>query len=103
MRHHLGHLRTSTPNSERGLNERPQRVSTPPVNEEQRAEEFKEALRAFLSLYDRGTYKVEIEAEDHYSGYPECGQDIRMQVYLPGLYGEVEIPSVTVDLGKVFP
>jgi hypothetical protein len=31
---------------------------------------------------------AEIEAEDHYPGYAECGEDIRMTVHVPGLYDE---------------
>ena len=86
------------------MNTPPPGVSTVTVNEEQRAQEFKEALKAFLSQYDQGTYKVEIETEDHYSGFPECGQDIRMEVRLPAHYEEgKELPWTTVDLGKCFP
>lgn len=33
-------------------------------------------------------YNAEIEAEDHYPGYSECGEDIRMTVDIPAIYGK---------------
>lgn len=43
------------------------------------------AFRADLqSLLNR--YGAELEAKDHYQGYPECGQDIRMTVTIRATY-----------------
>jgi len=43
--------------------------------------EFRADLQALLKKWG-----AEIEAEDHYPGYPECGEDIRMEVHIPGKY-----------------
>jgi hypothetical protein len=39
---------------------------------------FLEELAALLKKYN-----AEIEADDHYQGYPECGQDIRITIDFP--------------------
>lgn len=44
---------------------------------------FMKDLRNLLKKYD-----AEIEAEDHFPGYPESGEDIRMTVTIDGLYDE---------------
>jgi len=70
------------------------------VNEEQRAEEFKEALRIFLSQYNEGSTGVMIEVEEDRRGR------LSMEVYLPTVWGdndEVLKPGVTVNLGTFFP
>ena len=38
---------------------------------------FKKELAELLRKYN-----ANIEAKDHYQGYPECGEDIRMEVWL---------------------
>jgi len=45
--------------------------------------DFREELVALLAKYE-----AELEAEDHYPGYSECGQDVRMTVYVPAKYDE---------------
>ena len=75
-------------------------MSTLTVNEEQRAQEFKEALKAFLAQYDHGTTKVQIEIEEDRRGIPS------MELYLPTVWNEegVELrPGTTVNLGRYFP
>jgi len=70
------------------------------VNEEQRAEEFKDALKAFLAQYDHGTTKVQIEIEEDRRGIPS------MELYRPTVCNEegVELrPGVIVNLGRYFP
>jgi hypothetical protein len=50
-------------------------------------------------------YNAEIEAEDHYPGYPECGEDIRMTVNAYATWdddGNVRTESLDIDLGKSF-
>ncbi len=32
------------------------------------------------------TYNAELYAEDHYEGYAECGEDVRMTIYVPAVY-----------------
>ena len=44
---------------------------------------FRAELAALLRKWD-----AEIEADDHYQGYPECGQDIRIEVHIPGVWDE---------------
>lgn len=48
---------------------------------EQVAEAFKADLAALLARYD-----AELSAADHYPGWPECGEDIRMTVDIPAIY-----------------
>lgn len=59
-------------------------------------EELEAAFLADLqALLDK--YGAEIEAKDHYQGYPECGEDVRMTAWL----GE---ECVSIDLGRyLFP
>lgn len=43
-----------------------------------------------------------IEAEDHWQGYAECGEDVRMIVYIPAIFdsnNEITRECVEVDLG----
>lgn len=59
--------------------------------------EFRAELQALLDKYS-----AVIEAEDHFSGYSECGQDIRITVSIPAIYDENHncISEYTiVDLG----
>ena len=49
---------------------------------------FLKDLTALLDKYDAC-----LEAKDHYQGYPECGQDVRMTAFISP-YSEIEI-----DLG----
>lgn len=66
---------------------------------EQVSLEFRQDLQALLAKYGAET---ELEASDHWTGYAECGQDVRMVVYIPGLYDDnhdcVREPT-EVDLG----
>lgn len=57
---------------------------------------FRADLKALLAKYN-----ADIEASDHYSGYPECGEDIKMIVNIPSLYdGNEQIREYTeIDLG----
>jgi len=64
------------------------------------AEEFKAELRELMKKHgvDR------ILAEDHWQGYPECGEDVRMTVEITSLWeeGEPKRPWVEIDLGSEF-
>lgn len=70
------------------------------------AAQFKKDLAALLAKYGEGaSFPVEIRAEDHYHGYPECGEDIRMTVTIPALYDKDGNPVrewAEIDLGKMF-
>ena len=48
---------------------------------EQVAAEFKAGLRALLDKFC-----AELTAKDHWRGYPECGEDVRMTVTVPAIY-----------------
>ena len=48
---------------------------------EQVAQAFKAELQALLDKYG-----AELEAKDHWQGYAECGEDVRMTVYVPAIY-----------------
>lgn len=48
---------------------------------EQIEQNFREDLQALLDKYH-----ADLEADDHYQGYSECGKDIRMMVTIPAVY-----------------
>lgn len=59
--------------------------------------EFRKELQNLLNRYG-----AELEASDHWEGYAECGQDIRMIVDIPAKYDEDHNciqEYVTIDLG----
>ncbi len=59
--------------------------------------EFRRELKALLAKYD-----AELDAKDHYVGYPECGEDIRMTVTIDGKWdkdGEVIQEYQSFNLG----
>jgi hypothetical protein len=47
---------------------------------------FLNDLKALLKKYN-----AEITCADHYQGYPECGEDVRMTVDIPSIYNQGEI------------
>jgi len=50
-------------------------------------------------------WNATITAEDHYCGYPECGEDIRMEVDIQAVFGpdgQISREFTTVDLGRYF-
>ena len=58
-------------------------------------------LSDFLALLTK--WNATIEADDHYKGYPECGQDIRIIVDIEAIYtteGETIRPYTEIDLGR---
>ena len=64
--------------------------------EKEVSKEFLSELKALLKKYN-----AEIEAEDHWKGYSECGRDIRMTVNIPSIYQDGEpIQEMTeINLG----
>lgn len=59
---------------------------------------FRSELQALLDKYG-----ADLEADDHYQGYAECGKDIRMTVYIKGLWdkGGIMVREFTeIDLGR---
>lgn len=65
----------------------------------ERTEAFKAELLALCRKYG----VTEIEAKDHYPGYAECGEDIRMIVEFKGDYLiDPPIPYEDLDLGSYF-
>lgn len=64
---------------------------------EQVAQAFKDELQALLDRYG-----AELEAKDHWQGYAECGEDVRMTVDIPGIWdkdGEAVREYTEIDLG----
>ena len=59
---------------------------------------FRDDLNALLAKYN-----AELEAEDHWTGYPECGEDIRMTVTIPSKWvdGNQVVEYTEIDLGKI--
>lgn len=69
-----------------------------PICKESVEDTFRAELNELLKRWG-----AEIEAEDHYPGYPECGEDIRMTVDIPALYdehGNIVREWCEVDLGS---
>lgn len=59
---------------------------------------FRDELMALLEKYD-----AELEASDHWQGYPECGEDVRMIVTVPAIYdenNETRREWTEIDLGS---
>jgi len=71
--------------------------------------EFRAELAALLARYNDPKTRLNdatLEADDHYRGYPECGEDVRMTVEIPGIYdgeGNCLRPWTTINLGRSFP
>jgi len=59
---------------------------------------FRSDLMVLLKKYD-----ATLSAEDHFSGYAECGQDIRMNVSIDAKYdsdGNIIKDHAEIDLGN---
>ena len=56
--------------------------------------EFLQDLEALLSQHG-----VELKAEDHYPGYPGCGQDIRIEAYACPDYDNCNGEGIDIDFG----
>ena len=69
---------------------------------EQIEQEFRSELQALLDKYG-----AELEAKDHYQGYAECGEDVRMTVDIPSIWdkdGDQVREYTEIDLGRhLFP
>ena len=48
------------------------------------ASRFMRDLQALLAKYG----EAELSAEDHWTGFAECGSDVRLTVYIRGIYDE---------------
>lgn len=62
--------------------------------------EFKTKLRTLLAEYG-----AELSAKDHWTGYAECGEDVRMTVEIPSIYdkdGNCLREWTDIDLGSFF-
>lgn len=63
-------------------------------------EEFNTKLRILLAEYG-----AELSAKDHWQGYAECGEDVRMTVEIPSIYdgdGNCLREWTDIDLGSLF-
>jgi len=61
--------------------------------------QFKAELHALLKKWD-----AELSTEDHWKGFAECGEDVRMTVHIPAIYdgnGETIRPGTEIDLGRI--
>jgi len=66
------------------------------------AAEVEARVRADLSALLEN-WGAELSAEDHYQGYPECGEDVRMTISVPAVYdkdGDTVRERVEIDLGR---
>lgn len=62
-------------------------------------DQFLEDLQSLLDKYA----PIEVIAEDHYSGYSECGSDVRMTVSIEPLWdkdGNQTRDAVEINLGN---
>jgi len=60
------------------------------------AKEIEQEFRADLKLLIK-KYDAEIEASDHYTGYSECGEDIRVMVSTQAVYVDNECVQECAD------
>lgn len=60
------------------------------ISNEETAQNFKAELSALLAKYG-----AVLSAKDHYEGYPECGEDVRITV-------ELQEPYIDIDLGNYY-
>ena len=61
--------------------------------------EFKAELQSLLNKYG-----AELDARDHWTGYAECGSDVRMEATVPAIYDadhNCVREWVCIDLGSV--
>lgn len=68
------------------------------LSKEQIEAAFRTELQALLDKYG-----AELEARDHYSGYAECGEDVRMTVDIPAIWtkaGDLVREGTEIDLGS---
>jgi|688.fasta_scaffold1480791_2 hypothetical protein len=67
------------------------------MTKEQVEIEFKAKLKALLREYD-----AEISASDHWLGYAECGEDVRITCMVGGIYkdGVVVREYTEIDFGN---
>lgn len=67
------------------------------------AQELEAGFRAKLSAL-LAEFNADLTAEDHFQGYAECGEDVRMTVTMAGTwaenYTEQLQPYVEIDLGS---
>lgn len=68
----------------------------------QSKEQIEAAFRTELqALLDK--YGAELEAKDHYSGCPGCGEDVRMTVDIPAIWskdGDLVREGAEINLGS---
>lgn len=76
--------------------------SSPRESEEQIKERITAAfLKDFQAVLDK--YKVELEAKDYWTGYAECGSDVRMTAMIDSVYdkdGNCICPYIEINLGS---
>jgi len=71
------------------------------TTKEQIEQNFKADFQALLDKYN-----ATIEADDHFQGYAECGEDIQVCVYIPGSFdkdGEIIQETADFNLGRYLP
>jgi hypothetical protein len=68
------------------------------------SKEVEAAFRADLAAL-LAKYGAELDAKDHFQGYAECGEDVRMTVTVPAVYSadnELVREWTEIDLGRYF-
>ena len=68
------------------------------MSKDQVEAEFTKELKALLAKWG-----AELEADDYFVGYAECGEDIRMKVTVTGIYnynGDTVREFTEIDLGR---
>lgn len=91
-------LQRKTVREAREAEEKRNRVPAPPETKARVSETFTAELRALLARWG-----ADIEAADHYPGYPECGEDVRMTATIKGSFdadGNVTREWTEIDLGR---
>jgi hypothetical protein len=63
-------------------------------------DKFKEELKALLKKYN-----AVLQAQDHFQGYAECGEDVRMTIDIESIYDNdhnLVFEGGEIDLGGYF-
>ena len=71
------------------------------ITSEQVEESFRDELLQLLSKWG-----ATVEADDHFDGWPECGQNIKIIVDIPSVYdddGNCIREYTEINLGKYLP
>lgn len=74
------------------------------MSEEEQKQQLTDAFLSELRELMKRHGVTEIIADDHWTGYPECGQDIRITATIDSIWEGTDLkrPYIEINLGKGF-